>query len=137
MKPFNEIDHSGDIGIEARGDNIESLFCNAARGLFGLLVRNKVGHAISRRVSVRSESYENLLVDWLSEIISCASLHGEVYGDVAVEACGDYFIDATLMGEPIDAGRHDLRFEVKAATYHTLEFRKTEAGCFARIIFDL
>lgn len=137
MKPFNEIDHSGDIGIEVRGADIESLLSNAARGLFGLLARNRVGRAVSRRVTVRSESYEDLLVDWLSELISCAASHGEVYGDVSVEALGPYFIEATLYGEPVDAVKHDLRFEVKAATYHSLRLEKIREGYFARVIFDL
>ena len=37
QKPFTEIDHSGDIGIEAHGADIGELLENATLGLFSLL----------------------------------------------------------------------------------------------------
>jgi SHS2 domain-containing protein len=137
VKAFREIDYSGDIGIEARGGSIEMLFCNAARGLFGLMARGKIRSANSRKIQVRSNSYEELLVDWLSEIISSSASNAEVYSDASIEECGEYFLRGTLWGERVDAGRHDLRFEVKAATYHDLYIKKISGGYKARIIFDL
>lgn len=137
MKPFNEIEHSGDIGIQARGADVETLLGNMARGLFGLMVRNQVGSTIARQVTIRSHSFEELMIDWLSEIISCAAANGEVYGDLTIDAMGEHFVEATLFGETIDTNRHDLRFEVKAATYHGLRFERTGTGYSARVIFDL
>ncbi|MBI4720061.1 MAG: archease [Chitinivibrionia bacterium] len=137
MKPFREIDYSSDIGIEAFGGDLADLFRNAALGLFGLQVRGAVGASGTRSIAVRSSSFENLLVDWLSAIITSAASHGELYRDVTVESIGEYFIEGTLQGEPIDSAKHELRFEVKAATYHGVFVRKDKRGYAARVIFDL
>lgn len=137
MEPFREIEHSGDIGIEARGTDLRELFANAARGLFALMVRNRVGRTVARTVTVSSESGEDLLVDWLGAIISSADSNGEVYGDLEVTLLAGNRIEATLFGETVDARVHDLRFEVKAATYHELRLERTGTGYVARIIFDL
>jgi SHS2 domain-containing protein len=137
MTGFKEIDHSGDIGIEAYGDSFNMLLCNLARGLFQLLVRDRVEPARSRRISVRSQSREDLLVDWLSAIITCAASHNEIYGGLRLDSIGDHFIEAELFGEPIDPGKHDLRFEVKAATYHNLLYTHEEGIFRARVILDL
>jgi SHS2 domain-containing protein len=137
MEPFREIDHSSDVGIEVTGGDLTELFRNAALGLIGLQVRNAVDPARTRRITVQSSSLEDLLVDWLSEIITCGATYGEVYCDVSVESLGAYFIEGTLLGEPVDPAKHELRFEVKAATYHRLFVRQDGEGCAARVIFDL
>ena len=138
--PFREIDHSGDIGIEARGDSLAELVENVSRGLFGLMCHGKVGGEVTRRLSVTSASREDLIVDWLSDIIAAASASGEVYGDIKVEIVGEgpegCSLTGVLRGERVTPG-HDLRFDVKAATYHGLELREDARGIGVRVIFDL
>ena len=136
-KKFEEIDHSGDVGIEAFGrDEVEALE-NATYGLFSLMVHRAVTGHTERVLAVNSESDEDLVVDWLSEVISVASMHGEVYGGVELERTGPHSVRGVIRGEPVDASRHELRFDVKAATYHGLEFERSGAGCRVRVIFDL
>ena len=43
---------------------------------------------------------------------------------------------SVVEGEPIDES-HQLRIEVKAATYHSIVFRETDEGFYIRVIFDL
>jgi len=134
---FEEIDFSGDIGLLARGNTREELLAVLARGLFALMASNPPRGPVARRLSVRSVSESDLVVDWLSEIILSAATHGELYGAVTIERAGETEVDATLHGGLVDPGRHAQRFDVKAATYHGLELRETEAGFEARVIFDL
>lgn len=136
-KPFEEIDHSGDIGIEAWGGDLGALVENATRGLRTLLCRNEPERKTAREIRVESSSAEDLLVDWLSEVISMTGAYGEVYGAVTLDRVGEWFAEGTLHGETIDPDRHDLRFDVKAATYHGLDVEKREDGWFGRVIFDL
>lgn len=134
---FSEFDHSGDIGIEARGRDMGELFANAARGLFSLMLCCSAQPVLARRVNVASTSWEELLVDWLSEIIARSSAEGEVYADVSIERIVPYLIEADLLGEKIDPEKHELRFEVKAATYHGIEVYSDGDELRARVIFDL
>jgi SHS2 domain-containing protein len=133
---FSEIDFSGDVGIEAWGHTEEEVLAQAAYGLFSLMVSGDVNPATSRRFTVQSDSAENLLVDWLNELISTASLNGEVYRAVEVRLTGPFGIRAEVSGEAIDE-KHRLRFDVKAATYHRMVFRETDEGFYIRVIFDL
>jgi SHS2 domain-containing protein len=153
---FREFEHSGDVGIEAWGETHAALIENATRGLFGLMVWQARGDttaagpvsappaAVSndesrsqRTIEVHAASAADVLVDWLSEVITAAATHGEVYGDVTVKSADETSASGTIGGEPFDPARHERRFDVKAATYHGLVCEKTADGFHARIIFDL
>lgn len=132
-----EIDFSGDVGIQASGGDRRDLFAAVTEGLLRLMHGGDVIPAVERRIEVTSSTPEDTLVDWLSEVIATAATHGEVYGDVymdSVEACA---ASGVLSGEPIDETRHELRFDVKAATYHGLEYEESDEGYRCRVIFDL
>jgi SHS2 domain-containing protein len=136
-RQFTEFDHSGDIGIEARGKSLEDVLVHMTYGLFSLMHRGSVGEEIERRVRIQSNSSEELLVDWLSEVLSLSAVHGELYGTVTAEKMGEHFIEGILRGERLNPARHELRFEVKAATYHGLRLDKRGDEWVARVIFDL
>lgn len=136
-KRFTEIDHSGDVGIEAWGSSIEEVIENVTRGLFSLMVRGDVETEVRRELSVTSQSQEDLLVDWLSEVIATAATNREVYGTVELRCEGTCGLTGVICGESVEPERHDLRFEVKAATYHGLVFERLERGYHALVIFDL
>lgn len=134
---FEEIDHSGDVGIEAFGENLCELFEQLTRGLFGLLCRSAVQPRRRRHLIVRANSVEELVVDWLNEVIACGAIQGEMYGAVDVTTAEAGVVAGTVAGESIDTTRHDLRFDVKAATYHGIQVTTTPPSCRGRVIFDL
>jgi SHS2 domain-containing protein len=137
QSPFAEIDHSGDVGIEARGRNVSELLTNATLGLFSLLYRGEVRPVVERVVRVESNSLEDLIVDWLGEVIAIGNAHGEMYQSVIVHDVDQLSAEGVLAGEPVDRDKHDLRFDVKAATYHALSVTKDDQGLRARVILDL
>jgi SHS2 domain-containing protein len=136
-RTYCEFDHSGDVGIEAWGDTHEKLFENATLGLLSLMATGPVGVVIRRELRVTSDRPSDLLVDWLSEIISTGAAHGEIYSGVRVDTIGERSAHGTVVGASVDPSRHDLRFDVKAATYHGLLYEQTRTGYHARVIFDL
>jgi SHS2 domain-containing protein len=134
---FAEIDHSGDIGIEAWGASLAEMLQNATLGLLSLFRWNPVERVLERRIRVSSFSAEDLVVDWLSEVISMVGVYGELYGEVEIGRAGEWYAEGVLRGERIDPERHELRFDVKAATYHRLAVEKEGDGYYTRVIFDL
>jgi len=125
------------VGIEASGDDEVRALENATLGLFSLMVRGGVSARVERTIRVEAHSNEDLLVDWLSEVIATASTRAEVYCEVDIESTGAHAVSGVIRGEAIDASRHELRFDVKAATYHRLAFERGGGGCRVRVIFDL
>lgn len=136
-RTFREFDHSGDVGIEAWGETKTELFENMTRGLLSLLARGHVGNAVEHQVEVVSNNDADLVVDWLSEVIAATATSGMTWSDVAVMSVAGGRARGTLLGEPTKSARHDLRFDVKAATYHRLLFERTPSGFHARVVFDL
>jgi SHS2 domain-containing protein len=134
---FTEIDHSGDIGIEARGRDVRGLLTNATLGLFSLLYRGAVRPVRERAIRAQGDSLEDLVVAWLGEAITLGGIHGEFYGAVEVREVTGHSAAGVLRGEPVDVARHEPRFDVKAATYHALSVTEDENGLCARVIFDL
>jgi SHS2 domain-containing protein len=92
---------------------------------------------VARRVSVRGTDPGDVLVEWLSAVILSAAIHGEVYGDVSVDSADAGSASGVVRGEPIDPARHQLRFDVKAATYHDLHYETSDGRRVARVVFDL
>ena len=136
-KDYTEVDYSGDIGIEARGRDLKELLENLTRGFFGLLCRSSVAAVVERRVEVDSASAEELIVDWLSEVLTEGNARGELYSEVAVQEVGQHYAKGVLRGEAVDPLKHDLRFDVKAATYHNISVTRESDGLRSRVIFDL
>jgi SHS2 domain-containing protein len=134
---FKEFDHCGDVGIEAWGKTVERVIENATVGLFSLMTTRAVTPLVEREIYVDAASGEDALVDWLSEVITTASTFGELYADVSIERLAAFSLRGWIRGEPIDEHRHELRFDVKAATYHQLVFERIDEGFHARVIFDL
>lgn len=134
---FKEIDHGGDIGIEAWGESTERVLENVTLGLFSLMTHGGVSARAERELAVEAGSDEELLVDWLSEVITAASTHGEVYCETEIRSSGPHSVHGVVRGEPVDPRRHEFRFEVKAATYHRLMFERGKTGCHVRVVFDL
>jgi SHS2 domain-containing protein len=48
-----------------------------------------------------------------------------------------YSLNATTAGEPLDAGRHQQRADVKAVTLHDFRVEKTEGGWKVAAILDI
>lgn len=134
---FREFDHSGDIGIEAWGSEPAELFEQMTLGLFGLMASGRVEERVERRLFASATTPADLVVNWLSEVISSAAARGEVYGGVVVHATSDLSVEGVVRGEAVDPARHALRFDVKAATYHGLLFEQRAGRYRARVIFDL
>lgn len=139
---FVEFEHSGDIGIEAWGSGMAELIENATLGLLGLFCRDGVEPVTKRELTVESTSREDLLVDWLAEVIAAIGTHDELYGAVEISSVntsrvGEFTAIGVLRGEKVDAARHDLRFDVKAVTYHGLLVEEDAGGFHGRVIFDL
>jgi SHS2 domain-containing protein len=135
--PFTEIDHSGDVGIEAGGRDLRELLTHLTLGLFSLLYRDEVKPVRERIIRVTADSPEDLVVDWLGEVIALGGVHGEFYGSVEIREIAGNSASGVLRGETIDVLRHQPRFDVKAATYHALVVTQEKSGLRARVIFDL
>jgi SHS2 domain-containing protein len=135
---YETFEHTADIGIRVRATELNGLFEDAARGLFAVLVANPDAVRPVQEVSFRIEAQrlDDLLFDWLAELLFVFETRRLLLGEFHVEVQGDR-LEATARGEPIDPQRHQLDMEVKAITYHGLKVERDGDGWLAEVIVDL
>lgn len=135
---FEHFDHTADLGLRVRTDDLDQLFADAGRGLFAMIAANLEDVRPERQVEIRLEgdAPDYLLFDWLNELLyifeSQRLLLCEF--DVRVSSTG---LEAVVRGEPLDAGRHRLEHEVKAITYHGLRVEREDGGWLAEVVVDI
>ena len=138
QKGFRILDHTADIGLEVHGNDLAELFANAARGMFQIIVSPKnVNPTHELPVNVTAENLENLLVNWLSELLYLFSAKAMLVARCEIAEIDRHHISAKCFGEPIDPSRHELCAEIKAVTYHELKVEKLADGFRARVLFDI
>jgi len=126
MQKYEFLEHTADVMFVAYGKTFNELFENAAEALESTMVLlDGVAEAQSTAITVSSDSCENLLYDWLAELL----IKFEVER-FAVRKCFvrivDLLLTADCLGETVDPRRHKLNTEVKAVTYHNLSIVKND-----------
>jgi SHS2 domain-containing protein len=138
MKRFEILDHTADIGIIVYGDDLKTLFENAAEAFFHLITDlRKVRRRVEKRITIERESLDRLMVDWLSELLYLHDVENLLFKGVKIESVGKGGLKAVVKGEPFQEGIHVIKTEVKAVTYHQIEVKKKNGRWRAQIIFDL
>jgi SHS2 domain-containing protein len=138
MKRFKILDHTADIGLIVYGDDLKALFENAGEAFFHLITDlRKVRRRIERRINIKGESLDRLMVDWLSELLYFHDVDHFLFKGFKVESVGEDGLKAVVKGEPFQEGVHVIKTEVKAVTYHRIEVRQEKERWRAQIIFDL
>lgn len=138
MSPYDTFEHTADVGIEARGESLEEVFSSAAAGMLSLLIDPAdVRRSEHRSIRVEAGDLEGLLVDWLNELLVLLNADGFVPAAAHVTSVTEpATLIADVQGEPVDAGRHHFRLDIKAATYHQVRVSKNDAW-HARVILDV
>lgn len=138
MKRFEVLDHTADIGLIVYGENLKALFENAGEAFFHLITDlKKVRRRVEKRIEVKGEDLERLMVDWLSELLYLHDVENLLFKGFKVESVGEGGLKARVKGEPFQEGVHVIKTGVKAVTYHQIEVRKENGRWRAQIIFDL
>ena len=136
--PYEEIDHPADIALRVRGGSLAELLANAGRGMAQLIVNPATVNAReSRGIEARGEDEESLLVAWLQEIVFAFDADRFAPRDVTLDSLEGLRARGTIVGEPLDTKRHDVRNVIKAVTWHDLEIKRTGGTCEVVIIFDV
>ena len=135
---FRILDHTADVGLEARGSDLPHLFAAAARGMFSIICDlDTIQPTRQIPVSVSADGLEDLLVAWLSELLYLFNTRQMLFCRFDISEIDDRDIKAIAFGEPIDLARHDLLAEIKAVTYHGLDVSRTDQLWTATVLFDI
>jgi len=136
--PYCIFDHTADLGLEVYGTDDRDLFRNAALALFDILTdRGRVRGREERAIAVEGADREELLVNFLREVLSLYNSEGWLVHECAIRGMDDCHLRATVTGEPFDRGRHTIDREIKAVTYHRVRIERTARGLTGRVVCDV
>jgi len=138
MPKYTIIDHTADIGIDVFGDTLQDLFSNAGFALFDIITDlSTVEYKVKHSLNIIGVDKEQLLVNWLSELLFLHDVKNLLFKNFCVNQLSDYQLNADVSGEVFDEKRHIIKTEVKAVTYHNLSIIQKDQQWKTRIIFDL
>lgn len=132
---YKLLEHTADAMVEAYGKDIGERFANAAYAMFDQITDvTKVVPKGELKVVLESDSKEQLLVDFLQELLFLHDAEGLVFSEFDVKTDGRK-LECVARGEKFDETRHPKRSLVKGVTYHGLEFDDKEGSI--TVLFDV
>lgn len=141
---FEFLDHTADTAVRIRAPDESGLFREAARALTAIILDQAASGPVldgeSVPVRLEAEDGESLMVDFLNELIFLFDTRRFLAADLVtarVSLGPPARLEAVVKGETFDPARHAARTEVKAATFHEIEVRRTEGGLEVDVVFDL
>ncbi|MFB6146073.1 MAG: archease [Halobacteriaceae archaeon] len=138
-------EHTADVAVEATGETIDEVFGAVADGMAAAMCDAVPDGGERFSLTVTAEGREQLLFDYLDELIyerdvrgvlpvnNAASVTRPAYVDEE-STDGEWRVDATARGVPLsDVEARDL----KAVTYSEMDLSETAEGWHAYVVFDV
>ena len=151
-KQYEFIEHTADAKFIAYGNDICDAFGNAALAMFEVMLDTaSVQPRQSHDITLSADGLDELLHDWLSELLFLFEVEGIAFSDFDVQSIelenkadndngnGDsdvWKLSAKASGEPLDTQAHGFKTEIKAVTYHDLDVTCDDNGCTATVLVD-
>ena len=136
--PYEVLEHTADVGLRIYGRSLPELFSNAGLGLMALAIETQVIEEHERlSLAVSGSDVEQLLVNWLSEILYHTDAEGWMFAHFTITECSPTAVAGEGWGERRDAAARTRAVAVKAVTYHQLSVRETSEGWEAVVYFDI
>ena len=136
MKKYDVIEHTADIGIKAYGETVSEAFKNAAIAMFDIITDKSTINSIGQyEIQLNAQDLEQLLVDWLSELLFLNSAKNLVFGKFKI-TIKKTDLTAQIFGEEYNTSKHKKGTEIKAVTYHMLKVHDKEPF-FVQVLFDI
>ncbi len=137
-KNYEIFEHTADIGVRIKGEDLKDLFKNAGLAVFSISARKQ--YTVSKEhpklnINLQAQDIQELFVNWLNEIISLAAVNCLVFHNIIINKLQDNCLEAVVIGS--DAGNYKINTEIKAATHHQLKLEEVEGGWQAEVIFDV
>ena len=89
-----------------------------------------------RTIELDAENTEDLLIDFLSEVLFLSEVDYLVFSSINVHLASNH-LRALLVGEPFDPERHRGGTEIKGISYSGLKIVKGDEGYVLDILFDV
>ena len=135
---YELIDHTADFGVRIFGKDAADLFRNGALALTDLITdRPNAKSGRTCYIRVAGNDWEDLMVNWLREVLYLWSGKEMLLQDVTIESICENEMEALVRVEAYSPQRHVLKNEIKAVTYHQIAVVDNGTQWRAQVILDV
>ena len=86
---------------------------------------------------VSGDDWSDLMINWLRELLYLWNGKELLVKKTQILALSEKELSANVELDPFDPGRHEIKIEIKAVTYHQIQVSRGPVGWEAKIIFDI
>jgi SHS2 domain-containing protein len=138
MSSYEFQDHTADIAILIRGEDLPSLLSEAAKALYATIGQLEAGSVhVEQDIAIEAPDSETLLHDWMAELLFRLEVHGEWFVEFHFSECSATRLAAQVKGTVIDPDASQFDREVKAVTFHDLQVNEVGGEIIGRVILDI
>lgn len=143
FKKYELFEHTADVGLRIFGQDTKELFINAAQGMYSIIAKALISKQKTQRprqifkINASAQNLEELLVCWLSELLSLTDIHNIIFNDYRIQRLTNTSIIAEVGAEDFSKDNFQTQTEIKAVTYHGLKIEKHKGFWQAEIVFDV
>ncbi|MEN3338786.1 MAG: protein archease [Acidobacteriota bacterium] len=134
-------DHTGDVAVSLEAETAAGLFREAARALTEILTDfAQVRAAVPHPVQLTAASLDELMIEWLSELLYRFEVQKVLVAEAEVElaeSAEGWTLEAVVHGDSFDPLRHHIKVLVKGITYHRLNIVRDARAWKTDVVFDI
>src|SRR3989338_3826559 len=87
VKTFEILEHTADLKVRVRGNDLDGLFKNAGLAIFKIcaekkLIKEENKHGFS--INQKAQGLDELFINWLNELLSLSAAKGEIFEDIKI-----------------------------------------------------
>jgi SHS2 domain-containing protein len=140
---FKFLEHTADKKFQAFGNSLNECFSNSAMAVKNIFYSGDVKESIKKEISVKGTDLENLLLNFLEELLILIETDMFILSKVNfayIESSGgqkrkSYELNAELIGD--DIKNYKIEGEVKAITYNEMFVRQENGIWICQVIVDV
>ncbi|RJP28017.1 MAG: archease [Candidatus Omnitrophota bacterium] len=133
---FEILEHTADIRVRVKGEDLKELFSNSAHAMFSIVAARIGNDSVPEEflIELDGNNYEELLINWLNELLSLSAVKEKIFQDFSFSLLDGQHLKAKASG--FDNTDYEIKTEIKAATYHQLKIERKAEFWQAEVIFD-
>ncbi|HEY3445539.1 MAG TPA: archease [Myxococcales bacterium] len=136
--PFEEISHTADVGVRAKGKDLPETYARTALALAQLQAGGgAVEPEEERRLEAHGDDRVMLLVDFCRQALRVFWLDRRILSAVEIESLSDTALSARAWFGRFDPERHGEGMDIKAVTYARAAVEPAEGGFVGSVIVDI
>ncbi|BDG04688.1 archease [Anaeromyxobacter oryzae] len=138
-QPFEDLDHTADVGVRVRGASAEEVLARLALALGALLAGGGAVHAdAEERVAVAGgPGLAGTAVALLRELLFRFATARRIPAEIEIVRLGEDAVEALVATGRYDPDVHGEGVDLKAVTWHAARLEREGDGWIGQVVFDI